>query len=112
VAIAVRERRLRRRVATDCFVDVDTVRYSVPHRLVRRDVEVLIDEEVVRIFFASEEVACHRRSREPHASVVEPSHLDGLWRRLGSREIAEAASLAPTGGMLDDYAAIVDGGAR
>jgi transposase len=28
-------RKLQRRVANDAFVDIDTVRYSVPHRLVR-----------------------------------------------------------------------------
>lgn len=36
---------LRRRVAHDAMVDVDTVRYSVPHRLVREHVEVAIDEQ-------------------------------------------------------------------
>jgi hypothetical protein len=40
--LPVRERRVTRRVATDCFVDVDTIRYSVPHRLVQRRVEVLV----------------------------------------------------------------------
>jgi hypothetical protein len=30
--------------ANDALVDVDTVRYSVPHRLVRTDVEVLVGE--------------------------------------------------------------------
>jgi hypothetical protein len=32
-------RRLQRRVSNDAFVDIDTVRYSVPHRLVRDRVE-------------------------------------------------------------------------
>jgi transposase len=34
-ALPRREQRLRRRVALDALIDVDTVRYSVPHRLVR-----------------------------------------------------------------------------
>ena len=34
--LPVRQRRLARKVSSDCFVDVDTVRYSVPHALVRR----------------------------------------------------------------------------
>jgi hypothetical protein len=42
VTMPVRQRRVSRRVATDCFVDVDTIRYSVPHRLVRCSVEVLV----------------------------------------------------------------------
>ena len=44
-ALPRREQRLRRRVALDAFVDVDTVRYSVPHRLVRDHVDVVVDEQ-------------------------------------------------------------------
>ena len=114
-ALPVRERRLKRRVATDCFVDVDTVRYSVPHRLVRRHVEVLVEEEIVRVFFGAGEVASHRRSREPFARVVDPSHLDGLCRRPGFLGIPAGdtdESLTSTGRSLADYAAVVEGGAR
>jgi transposase len=108
-AVPVRERRLKRRVASDCFVDIDSVRYSVPHQLVRRDVEVLVDEEVVRVFFGGEEVAQHRRSREPHARIVEPAHLDGLWRpRVSVSERDE--SLTASGRSLADYAAVIEGG--
>src|SRR3954470_22100043 len=35
-----REQRVRRGVAADAFVDVETVRYSVPHALIREHVEV------------------------------------------------------------------------
>src|SRR5688572_19140631 len=44
-ALPRREQRLRRRVANDAFIDIDTVRYSVPHRLVRDYVEVVIEEQ-------------------------------------------------------------------
>ena len=112
-ALPVRERRLKRRVATDCLVDVDTVRYSVPHRLVRRDVEVLVEEQVVRIYFGCDEVALHRRSREPYARIVDPSHLDGLYRRSSSPVIPIADTdddlLTSTGRGLADYAAVVEG---
>jgi hypothetical protein len=47
-ALPRREQRLRRRVAHDALVDIDTVRYSVPHRLVRDHVDVVVDEQVVR----------------------------------------------------------------
>ena len=53
-ALPRREQRLRRRVAHDAFVDVDTVRYSVPHRLVRDHVEVVIEEQTVRIFHGTD----------------------------------------------------------
>jgi transposase len=108
-ALPVRERRLARRVATDCLVDVDTVRYSVPHRLVRRTVEVLIGEGTVRIFDGQDEVAHHRRSLEPHTRVVEPAHYDGLWRRRVDDDPLPA-TLATLGRTLADYADVVEGG--
>lgn len=78
--LPVRERRLKRRVANDAFVDVDTIRYSVPLSLIRLQVEVLMEVERVRIYRDGELVAEHARSREPHAKVLEPSHRAGLWR--------------------------------
>src|SRR5262245_48669558 len=75
-----RLQRLRRRVALDAFVDVDTVRYSVPHRLVRDHVEVAISDAHVEIFHGTERVATHLRSTEPFAQVVDPRHYAGLWR--------------------------------
>ena len=43
------------------MVDVDTVRYGVPHRLVCEHVEVAIDEQGVRIFHGGTLVATHAR---------------------------------------------------
>jgi transposase len=99
-AMPVRERRITRRVAADCFVDVDTVRYSVPYRLVRRKVEVLVGDDDVVIFDGGEEVARHRRRREPHQRVADPRHFDGIYRR---DDVAVAAS-SPIGRSLDVYA--------
>lgn len=82
-ALPRREQRLLRRVAHDAFVNVDTVRYSVPHRLVRDHVDVAIDEQVVRIFHGPTLVATHARSREPYARVIDPTHFAGLWRPAG-----------------------------
>jgi len=104
-----RERRLERRVATDCFVDVDTVRYSVPHQLIRERVEVLISESDVRIFHGGRAVATHRRSVEPHSRVVDPHHLDGLVR-AEAPQLPQTSPLEAMGRRLSDYAAIVGGG--
>ena len=57
-ALPRREQRLRRRVALDALVDLDTVRYSVPHRLVRDYVDVTVDEQTVRIFHGVEKSVC------------------------------------------------------
>jgi hypothetical protein len=105
-------RRLQRRVANDSFVDIDTVRYSVPHRLVRDHVEALVAADEVRIFHGRDLVAVHGRSFEPHARVVDPAHFDGLWRRPAVENVVPLAQpLAALGRTLDDYAAVIGGAA-
>jgi hypothetical protein len=106
--LPVRQRRLARRVATDCFVDVDTVRYSVPHRLVRRTVEVLVGDDEVVVFDGSHLVARHRRCDEPHQRVVDPAHFEGLCRVTTSDQVVGTA-LQTYGRSLDDYAALLGG---
>jgi transposase len=101
-----REQRLRRRVASDAFVDVETVRYSVPYQLVRDHVDVAIDEQTVRIFHGTALVATHARSREPFARIVEPSHLAGLWRVTTPRAPVDA-TLSAFGRSLAEYDAVV-----
>lgn len=103
--LAVRIVRLRRQVGNDPFVNVDTVRYSVPHALVRRVVEVDLGEQVVRIFHAGLLVATHARSFERHARVVDPEHLRGLWRPQAPDEPApeDTGALAALGRSLADY---------
>ena len=105
-----REQRLRRRVAHDALVDVDTVRYSVPHRLVRDHVEVVVDEQAVRIFHGASVVATHARSFEPFARVIDPAHYAGLWRVPTTDEPAAPPTLALLGRDLTEYAAVVAGG--
>jgi transposase len=102
----VRERRVRRRVASDCFVDVETIRYSVPHRFVHRSVEVLVGEHDVKIYDGAALVATHRRCREPHRRVEEPSHFEGLYRRRDEPAAVASSSLVRS---LDVYAACIGG---
>lgn len=107
-----REQRLRRRVAHDAFVDVDTVRYSVPHRLVRDVVDVVVDEHVVRIFHGPSLVATHARSLEPFARVMDPTHYAGLWRVPAADAPLAPPTLALLGRDLTEYAAVVAGGGQ
>jgi transposase len=104
-------RRLQRRVANDSFVDIDTVRYSVPHRLVRDHVEVLVTAAEVRVYHGTDLVAVHARSSEPHAKVVDPAHFQGLWRTPAENVVPLAQPLASLGRSLEDYAAVVGGAA-
>ena len=111
-ALPRREQRLRRRVANDAFVDLDTVRYSVPHRLVRDHVEVRVDDQMVRIFHGSTLVATHTRAVEPYARVIDPAHYTGLWRTAAAGDAGPAQTLALLGRDLGDYAAVISGGER
>ena len=105
-ALRVRERRLQRRVATDRFVDVDTIRYSAPHPLVRRTVEVLVSEAEVVIFDGRVEVGRHRRGTEPYQRIIDPRHFEGLYRRRDDE--ADVAS-SPLARSLDVYAEAIGG---
>jgi transposase len=109
-ALPRRIQRLRRRVALDAFVDVDTVRYSVPHRLVRDHVEVAVGDDRVQIFHGAELVATHPRCTEPFARIVDPQHYAGLWRV--DTVAVPTPSLAALGRDLADYATVVAGGDR
>ena len=109
-ALPPRDRRLRRRVAHDAFVDVDTVRYSVPHRLVRDHVDVVIEGPSVRIFHGPTVVATHQRTQEPFARVVDAAHFAGLWRPAAAA-LPSPGALAALGRQLADYEAIVAGDA-
>lgn len=111
-ALPRREQRLRRRVAHDALIDIDTVRYSVPHRLVRDHVEVVIEEQIVRIFHGATLVATHARSLEPFDRVVDPAHYVGLWRTPTAPLDVPSAPLAVLGRDLADYAAVIGGGGQ
>jgi hypothetical protein len=95
-------------VANDALVDVDTVRYSVPHRLVRESVEVQVGEQQVRIFHAGKLVATHARGKEPHARIVDEAHWEGLWRPRAVEPAEGSSKLAVLGRSLEDYAAVVE----
>ncbi len=110
--LAVRTRRLKRRVSADCFVDVDTVRYSAPHWHVRETVEVLIKEDRVDIWLRGRCIAEHVRCYEPFAWVRNPAHFEGLFRsELTTQTPATSEQLpCPLARPLSVYAELVEGG--
>ena len=107
--VVVPSRRLLRRVASDALVDVDTARYSVPYRLVKEDLEVLVLEEQIVIFRGTEEVARHRRAKEPREKVIDSRHYDGLWRPWEKAVSEMTLEEAFPGRTLAAYQAIVEG---
>jgi transposase len=106
--LVVRHRRLRRRVSNDAFVDVDTVRYSVPFRFVRAELDVLVGDDAVEVFLGAERVALHRRSSEPYARIVDPAHFDGLWRRAPAPIMTTGSPLEALGRSLAEYEAAME----
>jgi len=110
--VPVREQRLRRVVANDARVDVDSVRYSVPYQLVRDRVEVHLGQSDVRIFHGGQLVAVHARSFEPKSEVINREHFAGLHRTPTEPAQSEQASpLAALGRSLADYAELIERGA-
>ena len=76
----------RAKVAPDFHITVSTVRYSVPHQLVGRTVDVRITGQVLTVFDQGTTVATHRVSQKRGAYVTDyehiPSGMDstrGLW---------------------------------
>jgi len=110
--LPVRTRRLKRRVSTDCFVDIDTIRYSVPYRHIRETVEVVVKEEEVEIWLRGTRIAQHSRGHEPHALVRNPAHFEGLFRRTaGAQDSAASEPTAnPVCRPLSIYTEVVEGG--
>ena len=110
--LPVRTRRLKRRVSIDCFVDIDTIRYSVPYRHIRETVEAVVKEEEVEIWLRGICIAKHPRCREPHSLVRNPAHFDGLFRRMASTQVSAspAPSTNPVCRPLSIYAELVEGG--
>ncbi len=118
--IVSRKRRLKRKVANDCFVDVDTIRYSVPHRFVGVHVMVEVGDHDVYIFDAVEMIATHPRCQEPHSRIVLQEHFLGLLRANNpggeafttpEGEDGGANHLAAMGRSLDAYAQVIEGAA-
>ncbi len=71
----------QRRVGLDYHVDVDGHYYSVPHRLLRQQVEARITQRTVELFHKGERVACHLLggARGRHTTVTE--HMPSSHRR-------------------------------
>jgi transposase len=110
--LAVRTRRLKRRVSADCFVDIDTIRYSVPYKHVRETVEVVVDRDQVEIWLRGTIVAQHARCSEPHTWIRNPAHFEGLFRRQSESQSPKSSEVStnPLSRPLTIYAELVEGG--
>jgi hypothetical protein len=85
-------RELRRRVASDACVEVDTNAYSVPWRLIGQQVTVQVAEAEVVVFHGAQEVARHPACAGRRQRVIERSHLIGI---VGVPPRPHAAAVPP-----------------
>lgn len=68
---------LQRIVASDCFVDVATNRYSVPYQYIGRKVEALVKDGHIIVRCDNKEIARHLEAKGRHQCVMlEAHHLE------------------------------------
>src|SRR5436305_1262163 len=93
-----------RRVGLDYHVDIDGHYYSVPHRLIREQLDARITERTIELFCRGERVAVHLRigGRGRHTTI--PEHMPSAHRRYAEWTIerirADAAAIGPSTAKL------------
>lgn len=93
-----------RRVGLDYHVDIDGHYYSVPHRLIREQLDARITERTIELFCRGERVAVHLRTggRGRHTTI--PEHMPSAHRRYAEWTIerirGDAAAIGPNTAKL------------
>ena len=68
------------RVHLDYHVEFERHYYSVPHKLVKRQVELRVTERLVEVYYQQQLVAAHARSRRAGAHSTQPGHMPTAHR--------------------------------
>jgi hypothetical protein len=93
---------LARIVDSEGFVNVDSNRYSVPERLIGKQVQILKYAERIEVLFKNQRVALHERSiAERDRRVTAPGHHQ-------PRRRASVSSLSPEEQALQGHSEILD----
>src|SRR5215831_17833972 len=93
-----------RRVGLDYHVDIEGHYYSVPHRLIREQLDARITERTIELFCRGERVAVHLRGggRGRHTTI--PEHMPSAHRRYAEWTVerirADAAAIGPSTAKL------------
>jgi transposase len=89
----------QRRVGLDYHVDIDGHYYSVPHHLVRQQVEARITDRTVELFHRGQRVACHLLGGARGRHTTQAEHMPSSHRRHAGwtheRLLREAAAIGP-----------------
>jgi transposase len=87
------------RVNIDYHIEVERHYYSVPHQLVREQVDVRLTSTAVEVLHGGRRVAAHRRSHRKGGFTTDPGHRPKAHQRYlewtPSRIIRWAASIGP-----------------
>lgn len=103
-------RSLSRRVQSDCCVEVDTNRYSVPSCHVGAVIRVHVTEEELTMVRDGEVIATHAAAHGRRQWVVKPAHMPGVVRPRAPAKAETASSSLQR--PLSEYEAVVAGRAR
>ncbi|MDP6951909.1 MAG: IS21 family transposase, partial [Alphaproteobacteria bacterium] len=63
------------RVHVDYHIEVQRHYYSVPHHLIKRQIDVRITAAAIECFHKGQRVACHRRDDTPGRHTTVPEHM-------------------------------------
>ncbi len=69
------------RVGLDYHVEADGFYYSVPHALIRAEVDLRISERTIEIFHRGQRVALHQRRYGGRRHGTDPDHMPSSHRR-------------------------------
>jgi len=72
----------RARVNLDYHIEVHDFLYSVPHALIRAEVEVRVTERIVEVFHRGQRVAVHQRRYMGRKQDTDPDHMPSSHRFL------------------------------
>src|SRR4051794_24667545 len=93
-----------RRVALDYHVDIEGHYYSVPHRLLREQVEARVTARTIELFHKGDRVAVHVRGGARGRHTTLPEHMPRAHRRHAEWTIErigrEAAAVGPATAAL------------
>lgn len=93
------------RVALDYHVEVNRHYYSVPHTLIRKQLDVRLTKTTLECFYKGARVAAHRRNDKPHSHTTLPEHMPEKHRYYAENFSPErfhrwAANIGPATAQL------------
>lgn len=90
---------LKARVQPNCHIEVRRHHYSVPHALVKQQLDVRLSEHTVEVFHKGQRVASHVRSSHAHQYTTVKEHLPARHQEYGDWSPERFLRWAAKGGV-------------